>query len=603
MDGDRNASLLRFARKAAAKQVALKWDAANEEARDVQRAVVNAREVVLGKTEHDARVLPSLDETDDLVAYHYRTNPISAGELYTFATEVLGYKLLRPHPHDEQCAFYVELVPDAHFPGQERRYGMILVPRDTFKSTIGCVSLILYLLVKNPNLAMLIGSYRHDMAQARLRAVKTHIERNKRFIKLFGNWCPKFREELWNEDSITITARDVDAGVQVDPSVDTCGVDRPKEGGHFDVIILDDIHNRDNVQTPLMRNKVYEFVGRCIPMLKPGGSELVIGTRWHHQDAYGKIQRDDRRNVSEGREATFKTLIRGAINRDGTYYFPERLGPRELDKIRHAPGMTEYLYKSQYFNETVEDAEHFFPSIEDSVLAVEHYLDPWSRNSIIIWDKRNIPVLTTLAWDTAGHRPTADSDFHGLTVVGCDPVANWWVLEGQSLKDTPNEVVRAVARLIVEYRPHTLSIEVVAQSGVWITLLRNYLMQNKLYMPYIVENRPPPNMNKLSRIDTTLEPLAKANKLLVSKKCIDLVNQMAEYPQVDHFDVMDSLAQHRLIVRPADPAEGLDFLDVETMEYDRAQRTGTGTDFRKRMGAYPGRSGSPRSNVALRVVR
>jgi hypothetical protein len=300
--------------------------------------------------EHDARVARSREEVDAETARRYRTSPLTGELLYTFSSDVLGYKLLRPQPHDEQCAFYVRLCPNALLAGQARRYGMILVPRDTFKSTIGCISLSLLLLVQNPNLSILFGSYRHDVAQARLRATKLHMERNKRFRALFGNWVPAFREDIWNEDSIVILPRDVDAGVQVDPTIDTCGVDRPKEGGHFDVIILDDIHNRDNVQTPVMRQKVYEFVGRCIPMLKPGGSQLVIGTRWAHNDAYGKIMRDDRRNVQEGRPAMYDVLVRGAKLPNGTLYFPERLDDRGLQRVRHAPGMTEYLFRSQYFN-------------------------------------------------------------------------------------------------------------------------------------------------------------------------------------------------------------------------------------------------------------
>ena len=540
-------------------------------------------------------------------AYGYIHNPPSGEELYRFTVDVLGYTLLAPQPHAEMCAFLVSLFPNATFPRAEgRNFGMLLVPRDTFKSTVGCVAVILYLLVKNRSLTFLIDSYRHDVSIGRLRLVKHHITRNAKFRRMFGNWKPEHREDIWSDTAINIRGKNAAdaANISIDPTIDTCGVDRPKVGSHPHVVIVDDAHNRDNVQTPTMRRNVYEHIGEFTPMLQPGGALLVLGTRWAHNDAYGHMLRDDRANIQAAqargdlhpeRAARYKTLIRGAKWMEAgqeVYYFPTRLNEKYLDEARRTPGMTEYLFRSQYFNETVESANALFPGIENEGWDWEFYHDNFSRNSIVqLKDGTRIPVLTTLAWDTAGHKPTMESDFHGLTVVGCDPDRVWNVLEGVALKATPNSVVESVALLLMLYRPHTMSIEVVGQSGIWITLLRNFIMANNLYMPYIIEARPPQNMNKLTRIDTTLQPLKVEGRLRISNKAIDLLNQMSEYPQVDHFDVIDSLAQHYNMVRPADPLDGLEYYDWEAMEYEAKVLS---SDPRKRLGAFAGRSSTPR---------
>ncbi len=543
---------------------------------------------------------------NELEAQAYRTNPPSAEEFYRFSTQVLGYKDIAPQPHEEMCEFLVLLAPDPTFSGDGREYGMMLVPRDCFKSTVGVVCFVLYLLVKNPNLRFLIDSYRHDVAQLRLRAIKAHIEHNKKFRALFGNWRPDFREDVWNESAINILPRtNSDGMIMVDPTIDTSGVDRPKVGSHPDVIIIDDVHTRDNVQTPKVRQKVYEHIGGMTPMLQPGGLMLIIGTRWSHHDAYGKIIKEDAEAVKAAALAgdphpekarRYKKLIRGARDANGNLYFPSRLTAKYLEDARRQPTMTEYLYRSQYFNETIEDSQNLFPSIAEYTFDGEFFHDLHSANSILEVGDASISVLTTLAWDTAGHKPTSESDYHGLTVVGCDPERRWFVLEGVAIKDTPNNVVEKVAAYIMYYRPHTVSIEVVGQSGVWITLLKNYIAEHQLYMPFIVEARPPSTMNKLTRIDTVLEPLFRDDMLFVANGAVDLLNQMEEYPQVDHYDVMDSLAQHYNIVRPANEYDGID-----TYDYEYAAHTERNTPPRPKWQASAGPSSSTR-RVALRSV-
>lgn len=578
------------------------------DAHEIAKPIIQAEQTARAKKAADDLHAQRLED-DEYTADDYRNDPPSAEQFYSFLVNVLGYDLIRPDPHDEMCEFIAGLVgEDVTFTEDGRDYGLVLVPRDCFKSTICAVGLPLYLLVKNTNLTFIIDSYRHDVAKKRLSAIKKHIERNMRFRQLFGDWKPQFREDLWNDEAINITPRDGYDKIDVDPTFDTCGVDRPKTGSHPYMIITDDAHNRENSSSPTMRQKVLDHIDEMTPMLQPGGRYLLIGTRWAHNDAYGKIIRRDMEHVETARRdgafapmkaAQWRKLIRSAVFTDGTLYFPSRLTEKYLQNARK--GMTEFLFRSQYFNETVESADNLFPEADKLIVHTEFYHDPFSRNSIIRWRGEDIPVLTTLAWDTAGHNPSRSSDFHGITVVGMDPASNWWILEGAGIKDAPNNVVKAVAVMILMYKPHTVSVEVVGQSGVWITLLKNYIMANNIYMPYIVENKPPNTMNKLSRIDTVLQPLKDENRMRISDNCPQLVSQMEEYPQVDHFDIIDSLAQHQNIARPSNPMDGINFTDYEYLDYEANQPQIE--DPRRRLGAYAGRSSSPRRALSGRPWR
>jgi phage terminase large subunit-like protein len=207
-------------------------------------------------------------------------------------------------------------------------------------------------------------------------------------------------------------------------------------------------------------------------------------------------------------------------------------------------------------------------------------------------DREIIPVLTTIAWDTAGHKPSVTSDPHGITVNAMDSESHWWVAAALALKETPNTVVERIALLVIQYRPHTVSIEIVGQSGAWKTLLINRLQAIPRdilpVLPYIVENKPPTNMNKLNRLEQTLEPLFKNGCITICacEECKEFVSQLSDYPQVDHVDMIDSLAQHDKVARPPDLTRIFDDYDYEAMEV--LAEGGALDDPRKRLGCYAG---------------
>lgn len=192
------------------------------------------------------------------------------------------------------------------------------------------------------------------------------------------------------------------------------------------------------------------------------------------------------------------------------------------------------------------------------------------------------PVFVTLALDPAvSDRKGADAS--GITVNGTDPSDNWWVFEADPFRGQPNAVVDRVVLYAVQYRPAIISIEKVAFSYLYSDLLIPRLSELGLscqVVPYTEATR----MSKHARI-SALQPRFRAGKIRIRAGLTALVEQLENYAgpdSLDHEDLIDSLAQHTPIARPAD------LLEMTTIAYpqevppskrnDRLHQTGDRLD-------------------------
>lgn len=513
-------------------------------------------------------------------------------EFYDFCHDILDYGQMAPQPHDEMCQFIASLFPDLSFKGDEQHSGMLLVPRDTFKTSLGGVGLPLFLLWKNRNSRGLISGHRHDRSKQLLTAIKWHIVNNDKFKELCGSWKPQFKEQKWAEDAIVILGRTI---ASVDPSIDTCGVDRSKVGAHPDWIIADDVHSESNINTATMRNKVLDHLINMYPMLQPGGTMLVIGTRWHYADAYGKLIDLDTKAIQDDQPPRYKTLIRSCYLYDEAgkksgLYFPTRLTETFLTRARYEVGPTKFSL--WYHNKPIADDNKLFPKEQLNQKLISYYYDSDLGMPTMGYDGQDFPVNVTLAWDPAGIHPTDKSDFHGVSIVGCDQEGRWLIPKAEAIKGKPSRVVERVAGYVIMYRPDTIIVESVGQSGLWAYYLKEHLKKIGEHCPPIVFYKPPTNVDKNARIETRLQPMHEAGTLIVDKRCRELIDQLDNFPQLDFDDILDSVQMHGDYVKAANP-EDLDILyEHALLDTDRDD------DPRMASGAYAGRFSSQWASLA-----
>lgn len=182
------------------------------------------------------------------------------------AKRLLGYSDLNPHTHgDVICALEAPT-----------RRKLIVMPRGTFKSSIGSVSYPIWLLLKNPNLRILLDSELYTNSKNFLREIRGHLVREE-LTSLFGT----FKSTQWNESEITIAQR---TKVLKEASLTASGVGAEKTGQHYDVIVMDDVNSPNNSSTPEGCERVIQHYRYAQSILEPTGTLVLIGTRYSERD-------------------------------------------------------------------------------------------------------------------------------------------------------------------------------------------------------------------------------------------------------------------------------------------------------------------------------
>lgn len=180
-------------------------------------------------------------------------------DLHVLCTQFLAYKdwdLL----HDE-----LEVFLDK--PASKKA---LLLPRSHLKTSIVTIGKTIQYILKNPNVRILIANQVWDIARKMLFEIKEHLDGKSQLPQLFG----EFKSDLWNQDVITIRQR---RKALKEPTIATTGVEAEQTGGHYDVILLDDLTGLQNSQTPEQREKTKRFRRSMINLLEPGGTLIEVG--------------------------------------------------------------------------------------------------------------------------------------------------------------------------------------------------------------------------------------------------------------------------------------------------------------------------------------
>lgn len=192
--------------------------------------------------------------------------------LYLTCKSLLGYEQMTRNTHNHLCE---TLQSDT-------KRKLIVMPRGTFKSSIGVVGYSIWLLMNNPNIRILIDSEVFTNSKNFLREIKGHLQSDK-FISLFGNLKS---DTNWNESEITVVNR---TRTLKEASITCGGIETIKVGQHFDVIIGDDLNSGNNSLTTDGCQKVIRHYQMNTAILEPDGIYVVIGTRYSQLDLIGFI--------------------------------------------------------------------------------------------------------------------------------------------------------------------------------------------------------------------------------------------------------------------------------------------------------------------------
>jgi phage terminase large subunit-like protein len=318
---------------------------------------------------------------------------------------------MRYAPHRERWldAFEVNMARAK----QEQQKGalLLLAPRDHGK-TEACVTTAVRAICLNRDIRILWISESQGQAEKRMRRVKAVLES----AKVQEDWCGDpdqgfgpFR--VSDEDRWMATQVYVHRTLQsVDPTLEAVGSGGSVTGGHFDLIMCDDLEDDRTTFSQAQRQKTREwFRGTVRPMLVKGGMIIVVGTRKHHDDLYGHFLDDSTFRVLEDKaisrmpeshkfllekDENGREIMTGIdIQGESEVLWEDERPIDYLLRERHAVGVR--LFNREFQNEVVDDSS--------AAIRWEWIRDAIARGrELSLYQVPNVPDLDIVqGWDFA----------------------------------------------------------------------------------------------------------------------------------------------------------------------------------------------------------
>lgn len=352
-----------------------------------------------------------------------------------FAREVLGYRKDSNIGYFDLTKYHEEVC--SILEDETKKNVIVLMPRYAIKSHLITVGYALWDMVRNPDTRILLYSETSTKAEGFLYGIKTHIEGkapNSRFREMYPHLeTDAHQGGSWTNSRIIISTRQHG---QKEPTVDTGGIDTGKVGMHYDKIIFDDIVSDLNATTKQQMDKTHDCYKKALALLKPGGRIIIVGTRWHYGDAYGRIIEANkvRKNFTE--------YIKDAEERDSTgrpLFWQIGLDKEFLTNQRRELGS--YLYSCIYRNNPVDD--------ETAMFRPENF--QYYQNHPTVHNH----MFVTGTCDPAGE----GEDCTAITVCGTDDRKNLYVLDAVNKHLKPNRICEEIIRLNYKWGFHKFIVE------------------------------------------------------------------------------------------------------------------------------------------------
>jgi len=185
---------------------------------------------------------------------------------------------LAPPPHLREIYGAVYRAMSDDYPEAPRHLAR-LMPREHGKTEAGTVVIPTWAALRDPNIRVLLMSINADKAADKLSEISEHI---KRLAPQFGRRVVKNNEtQLQLEREATYE----------EPTIQAAGFKTGVTGGHYDVIILDDVVEYDTQRTAHRREVAWKKLQDFLNLDSKQGNSvfLVLGTRKHLEGLYSEL--------------------------------------------------------------------------------------------------------------------------------------------------------------------------------------------------------------------------------------------------------------------------------------------------------------------------
>jgi len=391
---------------------------------------------------------------------------------------------------------------------------MIFVPPRNGKSELGSIQFPSWYLGRHPKNEIIATSYAADLAVGFGRKVRN----------LVGT------EEYQNIFSGVSLAEDSKSAGQWNTNHGgayiACGVGGPITGRGADILLIDDPHkNRAEADSEMMRESIKEWYrSTAYTRLAPGGSIILILTRWHEDDLSGWLLDEQAKGGDQWDIVQFPAIATEdeKYRRQGEALWPERYSVADLEKIKNVTGTREWLclYQQTPTDDiNSEFKKNWFKKItrkEAEYKAVERYL----------------------TIDTAiSQRDSAD--FTGWVENYVDASNNWYI-SAKRLKIDSADLIKALFASCERTYWDYIGIEKTVLSDAIMPFLKEEEHRRNKMLP--IKELSHQEIKKETRIRGLVPRYERGVIYHIDSECSDLEAEALKFPGGKHDDLIDALA-------------------------------------------------------------
>ena len=310
------------------------------------------------------------------------------------------------------------------------------------------------------------------------------------------------------------------------------GVGGTVTGKGADLLIIDDPHSEQEAALaagdPAVFDKVYEwYTSGPRQRLQPGGSIVIVMTRWSKRDLTGKICQA----MIDRDGDDWEIISLPAIKRNETPLWPEFWSYSELCKLRVELPLSKW--QAQYQQD---------PTSEQGALVKREW---WQ-----MWEQERPPRCEFIiqSWDTAFTK-NERSDYSACTTWGVFYLnedqndANIILLDALKERLEFPELKQRAYDMYKEYEPDAFIVEAKASGAPLIFELR------RMGIP-VQEFTPTRGNDKIARVNAVSDLFASGKVWCPPKRWAEeVVEELAAFPNSDHDDLVDSTTQALLRFR------------------------------------------------------
>lgn len=445
-------------------------------------------------------------------------------DLYYLGKEILGYVDAEDVPHRELCEFI------------ERPYSRKLLVgcRGIYKTCFGTVGRAIQLILRDPNVRILIVQNNSENASKTVTEIKSHFEKNEKLRRIRPDIIPEnFNKTIWSSKSLVFNRK---GSYDREPTVMAAGVRTSLTSLHFDYILGDDVVSAG-------RDEMKE--GGMI-ILRPEDVEKAIG--WYKITMRGlAINKKD-----------YQTQVQFIVNRWGVEDFANYIIQNHLKSDDNPLGF-EYLCMAAHRH----DGELLWPTVMTDEYLQQAYVDlgdfmyntqmecrpfnPDERGfqpeNNVYWEGKTPPNAGKINYRIYALIDIADvtkaaSCFTSMVVLWVDDMNHIWVGEAIRRKLDTVGKIRLIHDMVRKYELR----EVYIEENLHKDLLRHVLKEEmkKADLHYYVRPLKHKNRNKDARI-LRLQPHHERGALHIKRSHTSLIQELRDFPYTHWKDTVDAL--------------------------------------------------------------